>query len=205
MSALVVQVGATSVTGTTYDHWMAIGDATVNVPVPGRPPPKPVAYEPPNFAACIANLDVSVPKPQGTRAQLKAKCRQTYSAIQARILNFLITGYWLREAAAEQHASVTKAEVRKKFEEEKRANYPTAASFRNLEEASRQTVPDLLFAVQTRMLSAKLLEKFTAAQPKGTSEQAAVAAFNVSLKRKWTARTNCEPGYVIRDCRQYKP
>ena len=201
--AVVVQVGATPITGATYDHWIAIGVATVEMPKPTGPLPKPVAYEPPNFTACIAHLRTGARK--STTAKLKATCKTTYEGIQGRILNFLITGNWLRAEAAEQHVSVTEAEVHKKFEEERKANYPSAASFRRLQEASRQTVPDLMFAVETRMLSTKLFEKFTKAHPKGKFEQAKVAAFNTSLTSKWTAKTNCEPGYVVRDCKQYKP
>jgi hypothetical protein len=202
--SVVVQVGKTPISGAVYNHWIAIGDATVNAPVPGRPAPKPIAYEPPSFAACIANLEASVPKPHGSTAQLKSKCRQTYTGIQARILNFLITGYWLREEAAEQGASVSEAEVRKKFEAEKRAQYPTAASFRKLQEASRQTVPDLMFAVERQLLSAKLLKSFTNAHSHEKSEQATITAFNASLRSKWTPRTSCQPGYVVKDCRQRK-
>jgi hypothetical protein len=203
-TVVVVQVGAMPITGATYDHWMAIGAATVEIPKPTGPLPKPVAYEPPGFTACVAHLHTGAPK-STTATQLRAKCQQTYEGIRSRILNFLISGYWLRGEAAERHASVTEAEVRKKFEEEKRANYPSAASFRRLEEASRQTVSDLMFAVETQMLSGKLLEKFTKAHSHEKSEQATIAAFNKSIRGKWTARTSCQLGYVIRDCKQYKP
>jgi hypothetical protein len=203
-TAVVLQVGSTPITGAMYDHWMAIGAATVEMPKPSGPLPKPVTYEPPGFTACVAHLHTSAAK-STTTAKLRARCKTAYEGIQSRILSFLITGYWLRGEAAEQHASVTEAEVRKKFEEEKRANYPTAASFRRLQEASRQTVPDLLFAVETRMLSAKLLEKFTKAHSHAKSEQATIAAFNKSIASTWMPRTDCQPGYVIRSCRQYKP
>jgi hypothetical protein len=202
--AVVVRVGAMSITGAMYDHWMAVGAATVEMPKPDGPLPKPVTYDPPHFTACVTHLRTSAPK-SVTTAQLEAKCKSTYESVQARILNFLVTGYWLRGEAAEQHASVTEAEVRKKFEEEKRAHYPTAASYRRLQEASRQTVPDLMFAVETQMLSGKLLEKFTREHRHAKSEQATIAAFNRNIRRTWTAKTDCRPGYVINDCRQYKP
>ena len=202
-TATVVQVGARPITGATYEHWLAVGAATVDMPKLGKPLPTPITYEPPRFTACIARLHASAPKP-ATVSQLRAKCQKSYRAVQNRILNFLITGYWLRGEAAERHASVTQAEVRKRFEEEKRAGYPTAASFRSLKEASRQTVADLMFAVETQMLSQKLLEKFTKTHSHETPEQAVIAAFNQSIREKWTARTSCEPGYVVQDCRQYK-
>jgi len=202
-AAVVVQVGASPITGAMYDHWMAIGAATVEMPAPGGPVPKPVAYEPPTFSACVAHTHASATK-STTTAQLKAKCKKTYEGIQSRILDFLITGYWLRGEAAEQHASVSQAEVRKKFEEERRANYSTAASFRRLQEVSRQTVPDLTFAVETRMLSAKLLEKFTKTHSHEKSDQATIAAFNRSIRSKWVPRTDCAPTYVVPDCKQYR-
>jgi hypothetical protein len=201
--AVVVKVGATPITGATYDHWMAIGAATVQMPRPGTPLPKPVAYVPPDFSACVAHLRTSAPGSTST-ARLEARCKQTFEGIKVRILNFLITGYWLRGEAAARHASVTEAEVRDRFERERRASYPSAASFRELLQASRQTIPDLMFAVETQMLSAKLLERFTAQHSHEASEQATIAAFNRGIRSRWTARTDCRPGYVVRGCRQYK-
>jgi hypothetical protein len=198
--AVVVKVGVTQITGATYDHWMAIGAATVELPKPTGPIPQPVEYAPPEFAACIAHLRINAPKSM-TTGQLRARCKTTYEGIQRRILNFLITGYWLRGAAAEQHISITEAAVRKRFEEERR-DYLSPAAFHRLQDASRQTVSDLMFAVETRMLSGKLVERFTAAHGRAKSEQSTVIAFNNALRRKWTPKTNCEPSYVIPDCAQ---
>ncbi|HWY90390.1 MAG TPA: hypothetical protein VNY31_06930, partial [Solirubrobacteraceae bacterium] len=43
----VVRVGETPITAATYNHWMAVGAATVETPTSGGPLPKPVTYEPP--------------------------------------------------------------------------------------------------------------------------------------------------------------
>lgn len=201
---VVARIGTAAISLATYEHWMAIGAATVEMPKPTGPLPKVVEYVPPEFTACVAQLRANAPSSTLT-APLRAQCRRTYKGIQARILNFLITGYWLRGEAAEQHASVSEAEVRNEFDEERRAHYPTAASFRRVQEASRQTVSDLMFAVETRMLSAKLLEKFRSTHSKGKSEQATIAAFNKSVRSTWALKTNCQPGYVVPDCEQYKP
>jgi foldase protein PrsA len=37
-----------------------------------------------------------------------------------------------------------------------------------------------------------------------TQQQAALTAFVKQFKTKWTARTDCRTGYVVRDCKQYK-
>jgi hypothetical protein len=199
-----VQIGLTSITKAVYEHWMRIGEATVRLPVPGQPPPRPIPYDPPKFASCVASLKNTVPRSRATTSQLKAKCARTYRGVQERILNFLITGYWLRGAAAGEPVSITEAEVHRKFEAERRADYPTRASFHRLEQASRQTIPDLEFAVETRMLSAKLLQHFIKTHGH-ESEEAAIAAFNKTIRDEWVPKTSCATGYVVPDCKQYHP
>jgi hypothetical protein len=201
--APVVRIGSFSISSAAYAHWMLIGAATVEMPRPGVPPVQPVAYDPPGFEACVSRLRQS--SAGVATSQLRTRCENTYAAIQRRILNFLITGYWLRGAAAEQHLEVSTGEVRAKFEEEKRTNYSSAAAFRRLQEASRQTQPDLEFATQTQMLSTRLLERFEKRNPHESSEQATIRAFNRSIKATWVPRTSCSPGYVVPDCKQYRP
>jgi hypothetical protein len=200
---IVIRVGGATISKATYEHWMSIGEATVEAPKPTGPLPKAIEYQPPRFTACVAHLRESAGDSRSP-AVLQAACRRTYEGIRARILNFLITGYWLRGEAARAHTSVSSAEVHRRFEQEREQNYPTAASFRRLEQASRQTEPDLEFAVETEMLSARLLARFAAETGHGESEQQAVAAFNARIKSAWVPRTNCRPGYVMRDCRQYR-
>jgi hypothetical protein len=201
-STVVVQVGKTSITRAQYEHWMRIGDATVEMPVPGHPAPTPIDYEPPDFTACVAHLQATSLLHEST-SQLKAKCQHTYTGIKTRILRFLIHGYWLREEAAEDGTPVSSAEVQKEFNRIKQQEYPTAAAFQRLEATSRQTVPDLKFAVETQMLSAKLLKKFSKPENK-ESPESSVDALNKMLNVKWTARTSCQPGYIIRACKQYR-
>jgi hypothetical protein len=203
-SQSVVVVGGTSITRAAYEHWMRIGAATVTRPIANGPMPAPVTYKPPDFAACVAQARQG-PLKSAPTPPLRAECKATYESIQRRVLSFLIIGYWLRAAAAEVHASVTPAEVRERFEEERKSHYPTTQALRRLEEVSRQTVPDLEFAVETQMLSARLLSLFAKEHRDQRNEQAAVPAFNKSIKSKWSARTRCLPGYVVPDCKQHHP
>jgi hypothetical protein len=202
-ASVVVQVGSIPITSETYEHWMRIGAATVTMPKAAGPIPAPITYRPPDFAACVAHARQGGLRSAQT-APLRAECKATYESIQRRILSFLIVGNWLRAAAAEAHASVTPAEVRERFEEERKAHYPAPRALRRLEEVSRQTVPDLEFAVETQMLSAKLLATFAKEHGKQKNEQAAVPAFNRSITSKWIASTSCQPGYVVPDCEQYR-
>jgi hypothetical protein len=198
----VVTVGNYAISSREFVHWMAIGEATVEMPPSAGPLPKVVQYRPPEFTACVAHLRARAAAPSATRS-LRAECKRIYEGIRARVLSFLITGYWLRGEAADTHIHVSEAEVHARFEQERHTNYPTAAAFRRLEEASRQTKPDLEFAVETQMLSARLLARFAQVHH-FASEQEAVAAFNKDTQSTWTARTSCQPGYVVADCKQFR-
>jgi hypothetical protein len=198
----VVRIGKTAISSTVYAHWMAIGAATVEMAKPTGPLPAVIEYVPPAFAACIAHRR-SLAK-TATITSLRAECRKIYEQIQARVLNFLITGYWLREQAAQIHLSVSQAEVRRKFNEDRQQDFPSATAFQRLKEASRQSVPDLEFAVETQMLSTRLLKHFTAHLGKAKTEQATIAAFNRYIASRWTRRTTCRPAYIVKDCKQYK-
>jgi hypothetical protein len=201
---VVVRVGDMGIGRALYEHWMRIGAATVNPPVPGRPAPGPLVYEPPAFAACIAQSRVAGGGAHATTAQLRSSCRQVYAGIQARVLNFLITGYWVRGEAAAEGISVSPAEVRQRFEQERRANYPTADSFRRFQETSRQTPADLMFAVVTQLLSTRMLERYERAHGRSPSASSGVEELNRRIRSGWTKMTDCLPGYVVRDCSKYR-
>jgi hypothetical protein len=203
-AGVVVQVGDMSIARALYEHWMRIGAATVNPPTPGSPPPVPLVFEPPAFTACIAQSRARGHGANDTTAQLKSRCRQLYAGIQARVLNFLITGYWLRGEAAAEGISVAPTEVQRRFEQERRAGYPTAKSFRQFQEASRQTPADLMFAVRTQLLSTKLLERYDRIHGRSPSDSSGVEELNQGIRSRWTKVTDCLPGYVVRDCSRYR-
>jgi hypothetical protein len=199
----VVQIGDAAISPAAYAHWMAIGAATVEMPKPTGPLPTVTEYTPPAFTACVARRRALVASANRIPA-LRSECRKIYEGIQARVLNFLVTGYWLRGEAAEMHASVSQAEVHRKFKEYRQEDFPTPAAFQRLEEASHQSVRDLEFAVETRMLSTRLLERFTRRVGNGKTEQATITAFNRYIASRWLPRTSCKPGYVVKDCKQYR-
>jgi hypothetical protein len=203
-SPAVVRVGATPITLTEYEHWMKVGAATVAPPPRHGPLPAPVTYTPPQFTACVSRLRARLPKTTPT-APLRLECKATYEGIQTRILNFLITGLWVREEARAQRISLGEAEVRRRFQQEKQRSYPTPGAFRRFQEASGQSVPDLMFAVRSELLSTRLLEAFATHNHRGLPERSLIAAFNTRLRSRWIPRTNCQPGYVVPDCKQYHP
>jgi hypothetical protein len=201
---VVVRVGNTSITRATYEHWMRIGDATVQKPLPNQPIPKPIDYEPPDFTECIARLRASALVSE-TTAQLKMKCLQTFQGIQTRILGFLINGYWVREEAAEDGISIANAELQTEFNKIRAHEFTTPASLQRLLNASRQTIPDLQFAVETGMLSTRLQRKFSKPITKeNPNPESDIEILNKRIVTKWKPRTSCLPGYIIKACGQYQ-
>ncbi len=198
-SAVVVRVGAVPITQATYKHWMAIGAATVEMPKPTGPLPKVLTYTPPTFTACASQLQAS--SPHATIAQLKARCKSAYEGIRARVLTFLITGSWLRQQAAAAHVAVTPGDIERRLAEERKREGP--AMYRRLIAASHQTAADFDFAIETRVLSERLEERFVA-QHKSWPEQRQITGFNRSITSRWIPATYCEVGYVVKDCRDYK-
>jgi hypothetical protein len=175
---------------------MRIGDVVAQASRSGLPPSRPVDYVPPGFTACVAHLRADGLLYEAV-SRLRARCLSSYKEIQARILGFLIYGYWLREEAAEKGVSVTHAELQREFAQIRHKEFPTAADLHRLLGVSRQSVSDLLFTIQSRMLSARL-------EPKTNEPQEAQAkALIQDLYQKWAPRTDCRPGYVVKDCRQF--
>ncbi len=198
-TAVVVRVGTVPITKATYEHWMAIGAATVEMPKPTGPLPKALIYTPPGFSECATELHAS--SPRATAAQLKTRCSKTYASIQSRILSFLITGHWLRQQAAAEHVSVTSSDVTRRLAEERKRE--GSAAYSRIVRASHQTVPDLEYAIETRLLSERLERRYIA-QHKGLTEQQQVAGFNRTITARWEPATHCDAGYVVKDCQEYR-
>ena len=119
----VVQVGGTSITKATFEHWLAVAGAS-SATTAGA---KPVLPEPPNYTACIAHLQAIAPKPAKgqtapTAAQLKSECEQQYKSLQQEVLGFLISAEWVIGEASHLGVKVTDAEVKKKFQKREMKN-----------------------------------------------------------------------------------
>jgi len=186
----VVQVGGSSITKDTFNHWMSVASASTAGTVPGQTAPKPVVPEPPNYTACIAHLAATSPKPAKgqsapTTAQLKSQCEQQYKSLQQEVLGFLISSEWVLGEASSLGVKVTDAEVKKQFEKIKSTQFPKAAEFEKFLASSGQTVSDLLLRVKLNMLSTKIQQKIVKA--KSTPTQAQIEKYYNENKQRFGA------------------
>jgi foldase protein PrsA len=174
----VVQVGGTPITKATFEHWMSV--AAASTAASGTAASKPVIPDPPNYAACIAHLEATAPKPakgqaKPSAAQLKSECEQQYKSLQQEVLGFLISSAWVLGEAESQGVKVSDAEVKKEFEKIKNEQFPKAAEFQKFLASSGQTVSDLLLRVKLNMLSSKIQQKVS--KSKGTVTQAEIEKY----------------------------
>jgi foldase protein PrsA len=168
----VVQVGGSSITKPTFEHWLAVASASSSA-TPGA---KPVLPIPPEYTACIAHLRAIAPKPAKgqsapTTAQLKSQCEQQYKSLQQEVLGFLISSEWVIGEANDLGVKVSDKEVKKQFEQIKNQQFPKTAEFEKFLASSGQTVSDLLLRVKLNLLSSKIQAKIAKQKAKITQAQ----------------------------------
>jgi foldase protein PrsA len=172
----VVQVGGSSITKATYQHWLSVAAASSATTPTSTTPAKPVLPEPPSYTACIAHLQTTLPKPtkgqpKPTSAQLKSECEQQYKSLQTEVLGFLISSEWVLGEGASLGVKVSDKEVKKQFEQVKSQQFPKPAEFEKFLASSGQTVSDLLLRVKLNMLSSKIQQKVVKSKSKVTQAQ----------------------------------
>ena len=158
-SGSVVKVGEKSISKPAFEHWLAIA-ATSNKTTVGQ---KVVVPDPPNYTACIANLEATAAAAKSptkpTKEQLKKQCEQQYKSLQSEVLNFLIGLEWVLNEAPGHGVNVTDAEVHKQFVKIRTQQFPSAAEFEKFVANSGQSVSDLLLRVKYNLASQKLQQK----------------------------------------------
>jgi foldase protein PrsA len=156
----VATVDGKNITKSTYDHWLNIAAKSAG-PTGGGSIPKP-----PDYKDCIAEKRKTLPKPakgqpQTTDAQLKTQCQSEYKALQQQVMQLLISFHWIEGEAKEQGVKVTDADVKKQFESQKKASFPTDQKYQEFLKQSGQTEADILMRVKLDLLSNKIREKVT--------------------------------------------
>lgn len=175
----VVQVNGKPITKATFKHWMGVAAAATAASAEGAPT-APVVPEPPNYAACIAHLTATAPKPEKgaappSRAQLKSQCEQQYKSLQQEVLGFLISSAWVLGEGESLGVSVPDKEVKKRFDTVKEQQFPKPAEFEKFLASSGQTVSDLLLRVKLNLLSSKIQQKIV--KSKANVSQADIAKY----------------------------
>ena len=189
---VAVQVGAMAITKEMVNHYMNLPEAST------RPVPPP-ALVPPHYTACIASLRAAHTKPAkttaaATSAQLRSKCEQMYAEKKFEILDQLISADWVTGEAADLGVKVSAGEVANHFEALKNEQFPQGSEYKRFLAGTGYTEADLLARVRLMLLATRMR----------AARGAAARLRQPGYEQRWRAATNCRPGYIVADCRQYK-
>jgi foldase protein PrsA len=165
----VAEVDGTAIERADFEHWLGV--AAKSTGQPGATVPKP-----PEFTECIAQAKKAAVKPKEgqpkqTDADFKKQCQQQYSQLREQVLGLLISFEWIEREAKEQGVTVTDAEVKKSFEEQKKQSFPKDADYQKFLKDSGQTNDDVLMRVRLDALSNKIRDKVTKGKDKVTDQQ----------------------------------
>lgn len=200
-SEVVANVGRSAITRASVSHWMStLAGGDFYELSRGHTVPTGLVSDPPNYRACVTRLQVAVAKPPTGRppsaAELLGKCRQLYEALREQAVSYLVNASWTIGLYGEIGIQASPAEVSHLFEQIKAKQFPTAARLESYLAARRWTLADELFVVRQDLLSQKVQERLAA------GGQKAYASLTEHAQR-WTAKTKCRPGYVVRHCAQF--
>ncbi len=205
-SEVVVDVNGAKVTSAMFTHWLSVAAVRDYELTPSKPVPKWVIPDPPHFNECATHLPQilhQAPTPSLTASQRKAQCASRYRSLREQVLSGLITGEWYIAEGKRRGLTATDSEVRKRFERVRINLFGSVAAFNRYLHYSGETVADQMFRSRIKVYSEKIEHQLAPAGNPRAGKQTYPEFFR-SFTRRWVARTNCSPGYVVPECRQYR-
>lgn len=162
---VVALVDDRPITLAQYEHWFAIA---------AKAGGRSLASDPPRFTRCIADKQRTLPRrSRTTRRQLRRQCAAEHRALLEQVMQLLISFRWIRGEAAERGITVTPAEVRAQFREQKRASFPKRRDYVRFLRESGQKEADILFRVELDILSNRIREEVHTDVPPVSEEDVA--------------------------------
>jgi hypothetical protein len=201
---VAAEVAGQEITAATLKHWIPIEAVISKESVPTHPTQAGEVPDPPRYTACIAytrkagSAGTQSPAKMSTK-QLEMQCRQRYESVRKHMLQILITFRWLAAEATAQGVEVSDQEVDAAFARFTTEYFKDAAGLRRFLKFTGATLQDERLIVKMDQLSSKLQRKVL--QERGI---AGAGRFFQEFPRRWTAKTECNSGYVIPECKQYK-
>jgi foldase protein PrsA len=155
----VASVDGNGITRADFNHWMNIAAATSQGATGTR-----VAYNPPDFSACVATKRKTAPKPAKgqpapTDAQFKTQCKQEYESLRDQVMQFLILTRWVDGEASDQGVKVSDKDEKAAYDKAVKSSFPKPADFEKFLKSSGMTPADARFQVRFNTVYTKLREK----------------------------------------------
>jgi hypothetical protein len=214
---VIVRVGNSTITAAELEHWMVFF-------APGR-----IVLEPPEFRGCVEHLEaIGTP---AIRPVLRRRCEGEYQTLNQDITDVLISWQWQIGEATDEGLHVSSQEVSRWLANGAhamiRGTHATPADYRLVARAGLASVKirQALASHQPKVSQAEIagyyrrrFEHYGNPPRHGTTQvRRSIAAslaherwvralriFIIAWRRKWTAKTDCQPGFVVQKCRQYR-
>jgi len=154
----VATVDGQTIDKSDFTHWMNV--ATKSSGQTGTAVPDPQD----GYAKCVAAKRKATPKPakgqpKVTDDQLKTQCVQQYNTLRDQVLQLLLQFKWIQGEADSMGVKVSKADVQKAFDQQKKQSFPKDADYQKFLKSSGQTNQDIIQRVRLDLLSTKIRDK----------------------------------------------
>jgi len=120
-----------------------------------------------------------------------------------RALGFLLTSSWVLGEAAARHITVPESEVNKRLETLEHQSFPKSGQLQAYLSHAHETNQDLFARVRNEILLQRIASA-VASRHSSSQRTSVLTSFQKSFHAHWKALTNCQPAYVMEDCKQYK-
>lgn len=104
--------------------------------------------------------------------------------LRDQVMQFLISAKWVAGEARRQGIAVSDAAVKREFERDRRANFPSRRAYLRFLRDTGERTPDLLYRTRIDLLSGRLQDTTTLG----------------GLAGRWRPQTRCRPAYRVSDC-----
>jgi foldase protein PrsA len=165
----VAEVDGQAIEKDSFEHWMNIAAKTSGQPNAQVP-------DAPEFTQCVAEKRKTAPKPakgqpKTSDEDLKNQCKQEYEALRDQVLQLLVSFEWIQGQAEEMNVSVSDAEVKKSFDQQRKQSFPKDADYKKFLKDSGQSEEDVMLRVRLDLLSNKIRDEIIKGKDKVTDAQ----------------------------------
>jgi parvulin-like peptidyl-prolyl isomerase len=166
-TAVAARVGPYTITGATFDRFLAAAQSSE---------PASELLVPPRFNACVAHLEAqsaAAEEPMLGRAQLTRECQTRYQELQQTVLDRLISDDWLIGGARELGVRVSDGVVRASVDRYRREHSSRDAQFRRF--LAGRTVADVAFEARAKLAATAIRQALD--RRAGSIGQAAIVSY----------------------------
>jgi hypothetical protein len=203
---VVATVGKSTISQATLSHWMAVDVAGDYREQLAQTSPDGLVSDPADYPRCVAAAK-TIATSSGTPTklsdnQLLGKCRQLHTAVKEQALIFLISALWNVEEEAEHGHHVSEAEISRVLKQSVYSQYANPAQFKRYLTQHHRSLSDERYLLKRNILNQKFINRLKSEA--GSGGEKAFVKLVLSNNAKWTARTDCKPGYRAPACRQHR-